>query len=70
MFYPFLIRKKHQDIDLSSIDFLSIEGHDIPSLDDYVDERLGSRSGPIDTLAFESSPDQAKDTFVVNINSS
>ena len=57
MFYPFLIRKKHQDID-------------IPSLDDYVDERLGSRSGPIDTLAFESSPDQAKDTFVVNINSS
>ena len=42
----FLIRKKFWDIDLSDIDFVSIEGNDVLNLDNYIDERFGSELGP------------------------
>ena len=37
IFFLFLIRKKFTDIDLSSMDFSSMESHDVPFWDDYVD---------------------------------
>ena len=65
----YLIRQKYPEIDLSSIDFKSIEGNDVHDQDDCSGEGDFSKSVPIfDSL--DSSLYRAKDADVVDVNSS
>ena len=66
----FLIRRKYPNIDLSDIDFSSMEGHDVPDPDDCIDEGFDSKSGlskvvtaPIPTF------NSVIDPLVLNIDS-
>ena len=69
-FVIFLSKKKHPDIDLSSINFKSMEGNKVPDRDDCVDEGPNSSLGLVDALSLESSPDRGKNSSIVNIDSS
>ena len=64
----FLIKKKHLDINLSGINFKSMEGNEMPNHDDCIGEGDLSGLKPTSNSSSDSSPNRPKNGLVVNID--